>query len=71
MFLVRSSKSFEIMTFCIAAIEFALTLEYRNLRAVERSALLHQGKQGPDPSYVEIVFDNKDRKLPVSRWSLI
>lgn len=52
-----------------AAIEFALTLEYRHLRPQARSALLYQGHGNKinDPAFVEITFDNTDKKLPVSR----
>ena len=49
-----------------AAIEFVLSDEYSNLRVEQRSSLLHEGS-GPRPvsAFVEIIFDNTDRRFPV------
>ena len=49
-----------------AAIEFVLSDEFSNLRVEQRSSLLHEGN-GPRPisAFVEIVFDNADRRFPI------
>ncbi len=51
-----------------AAIEFVLTLEYRNLKSQTRAELLNNSRAHKynDPAFVEIIFDNSDGKLPVS-----
>lgn len=50
----------------LSAIEFVLSSEFSNLRSEQRSALLHEGA-GPRPvnAFVEIVFNNADRRFPV------
>ncbi|ODN00988.1 Structural maintenance of chromosomes protein 3 [Orchesella cincta] len=49
-----------------AAIEFALTLEYKYMKPEARNALIHHGRTITDPAYVEISFDNSDQKLPIN-----
>ena len=51
-----------------SAIQFVLSDEYSNLRTEQRVALLHEGS-GPRviTAFVEIVFDNSDRRLPMSK----
>lgn len=48
------------------AIQFVLSDEFSNLRPEQRHALLHEGT-GPRvaSAYVEIIFDNRDNRLPV------
>lgn len=50
----------------ITAIQFVLSDEFSNLRPEQRHALLHEGT-GPRvaSAYVEIIFDNRDNRLPV------
>lgn len=50
------------------AIQFVLSDEFSNLRPEQRHALLHEGT-GPRvaSAYVEIIFDNRDNRLPVRR----
>ena len=49
-----------------AAIEFVLSNEYSSLNAKQRSSLLHEGA-GPKPlnAFVEITFNNEDRRIPI------
>jgi structural maintenance of chromosome 3 (chondroitin sulfate proteoglycan 6) len=51
-----------------SAIQFVLSDDYNNLRTDQRTALLHEGT-GPRviSSYVELIFDNKDKRLPISK----
>lgn len=52
----------------ILAIQFVLSDEFSHLRPEQRQALLHEGS-GPRvvSAYVEIIFDNADARVPVSR----
>lgn len=52
-----------------SAIQFVLSDEFSNLRPEQRHALLHEGT-GPRvaSAYVEIIFDNRDNRLPVSTF---
>lgn len=47
------------------AIRFLLSNEFQKLRTEERKALLHQGKENIVSGYVEIHFDNSDKRFPV------
>jgi structural maintenance of chromosome 3 (chondroitin sulfate proteoglycan 6) len=55
-----------------SAIQFVLSDEYSNLRTEQRVALLHEGS-GPRviTAFVEIVFDNSDRRLPMSKDEVV
>ena len=52
-----------------AAIQLAVTDEYRRMKPEKRQELwfngMGAGGQHINPPYVEIVFDNSDRRLPV------
>lgn len=50
------------------AIQFVLSDEFSHLRPEQRQALLHEGT-GPRviSAHVEIIFDNSDGRLPVSK----
>ena len=52
----------------ITAIQFVLSDEFSNLKPEQRHALLHEGT-GPRvaSAYVEIIFDNRDNRLPVNQ----
>ena len=52
-----------------AAIRFVLSDDYNNLRREERVALIHQGTGSVMSAYVEIVFDNSDKRMHVSSAS--
>lgn len=54
-----------------AAVEFALTMESRYLKQEARTSMLFQGRSTNDPAYVEVVFDNSDRKLPIPEDTVI
>ncbi len=41
------------------------------MKAEARSSLIYHGRSNPDPSFVEIAFDNSDRKLPVSFFYIV
>ncbi|CEP01172.1 unnamed protein product (mitochondrion) [Plasmodiophora brassicae] len=48
-----------------AAIEFVLSNKYSSLRAEDRQRLLHEGSgRAVLAAYVELVFNNKDRRFP-------
>ena len=51
-----------------AAIQFVLSDEFSHMRPDQRQALLHEGT-GPRviSAFVEIIFDNQDNRIPVSR----
>ena len=50
------------------AIQFVLSDEFTHLRPEQRQALLHEGTGTRVLSaYVEIIFDNSDNRIPVSR----
>ncbi|KAI0229060.1 Structural maintenance of chromosomes protein 3 [Massospora cicadina] len=53
-----------------AAIRFVLSDAYGTLSREERQSLLHEGA-GPAnlSAYVEIIFDNTDRRFPRLRWA--
>ena len=50
------------------AIQFVLSDEFSHLRPEQRQALLHEGT-GPRviSAFVEVIFDNMDNRIPVSR----
>lgn len=50
------------------AIQFVLSDEFSHLRPEQRQALLHEGT-GPRvvSAFVEIIFDNSDSRVPVSK----
>lgn len=50
-----------------AAIRFVLSDAYTNMTRQERQSLIHEGSSTVMSAYVEIVFDNKDRRLPVNK----
>lgn len=53
------------------AIQFVLSDEFTHLRPEQRQALLHEGTGARVISaYVEIIFDNSDNRVPVSKWYL-
>ena len=49
-----------------SAIEFVLSNEFSSLKSEQRIALLHEGA-GPRPlnAFVEVVFNNCDRRFPI------
>lgn len=60
-FVKRSSSSF-------AAIQFVLSDEFSNLSADARYNLMHEGINSRSlNAYVEIIFDNSDSRIMVSR----
>lgn len=52
-----------------AAVEFVLSDEYSHLKADQRSSLLSSSAGGARPinAFVEITFDNQDRRFPLSQ----
>ena len=50
-----------------AAIRFVLSDAYTSMTRQERQSLIHEGSSTVMSAYVEIVFDNKDRRLPVNK----
>ena len=52
-----------------AAIEFVLSEEYGNLKQDQRCSLLSSSGSGPRPlsAYVELLFDNSDRRFPINQ----
>lgn len=51
-----------------SAIQFVLSDEFTHLRPEQRQALLHEGTGNRVISaYVEIIFDNSDNRVPVSK----
>lgn len=55
-----------------SAIQFVLSDEYSNLRTEQRVALLHEGA-GPRviTAFVDIIFDNTDRRLPMTKDEVV
>ena len=51
----------------VQAIEFVLLDEFSHLRPTERQSLLHSGTTTATTAFVEITFDNTDKRLPVSQ----
>ncbi|XP_063720697.1 structural maintenance of chromosomes protein 3-like isoform X2 [Symsagittifera roscoffensis] len=52
----------------VYAIEFVLADDFSNLRAEQRLALLHEGTgQRITTANVEIIFDNRDNRLPIEQ----
>lgn len=58
--------------FNFTAIQFVLSDEFSYLRPEQRQALLHEGT-GPRviSAYVEIIFDNSDARVPVSKGWIV
>lgn len=50
-----------------SAIRFVLSDAYTHMSREERQSLIHEGSGTVMSAYVEIVFDNTDRRLPVAR----
>lgn len=50
-----------------AAIRFVLSDAYTHMEREERQGLIHEGNGTVMSAYVEIVFDNTDRRLPISK----
>ncbi|KAJ0399127.1 hypothetical protein P43SY_007533 [Pythium insidiosum] len=60
------SNFFDAIRFCL------LTSRFANLRPEERQALLHEGSgKHVMSAYVEIVFDNRDGRLPVDTEEVV
>uniref|UniRef100_A0A6B2L7D9 RecF/RecN/SMC N-terminal domain-containing protein n=1 Tax=Arcella intermedia TaxID=1963864 RepID=A0A6B2L7D9_9EUKA len=49
----------------IVAIRFVLSAEFQKLRTEERKQLLHFGQDNIVSGYVEIHFDNEDKRFPI------
>lgn len=54
-----------------AAIRFVLLDAYTHMLREERQGLLHEGAGSVMSAYVEIVFDNSDRRFPVLRDEVV
>ena len=50
-----------------AAIRFVLSDSYTHMTREERQGLIHEGSGTVMSAYVEIIFDNSDRRLPLAR----
>lgn len=50
-----------------AAIRFVLSDAYTHMTREERQGLIHEGSGTVMSAYVEIIFDNVDRRVPISR----
>lgn len=50
-----------------AAIRFVLSDAYTHMSREERQGLIHEGSGTVMSAYVEIIFDNVDRRLPISK----
>lgn len=50
-----------------AAIRFVLSDAYTNLSREERQSLIHESSVNIMSAYVEIVFDNTDRRIPIAK----
>lgn len=50
-----------------AAIRFVLSDAYTNLSREERQALIHESSVNIMSAFVEIVFDNTDRRIPIAK----
>lgn len=50
-----------------SAIRFVLSDAYTHMSREERQGLIHEGSGTVMSAYVEIVFDNSDRRLPISK----
>jgi len=50
------------------AIQFVLSDEFNNMRQEDRQTLMHEGTGNRIVScYVEVIFDNEDRRLPIEK----
>ena len=54
-----------------SAIRFVLSDAYTHMTREERQGLIHEGSDTVLSAYVEIVFDNKDRRFPVPRDDVV
>ncbi|GME99232.1 unnamed protein product [Ambrosiozyma monospora] len=50
-----------------AAIRFVLSDAYTNMTREERQSLIHEGSGTVMSAYVEIIFDNTDRRIPIDK----
>jgi structural maintenance of chromosome 3 (chondroitin sulfate proteoglycan 6) len=50
-----------------AAIRFVLSDAYNNLNREERQALIHESSVNIMSAFVEIIFDNTDRRIPIPK----
>ena len=50
-----------------AAIRFVLSDAYTHMTREERQGLIHEGSGTVMSAYVEIVFDNTDRRFPIAK----
>ncbi|WEJ97377.1 Structural maintenance of chromosomes protein 3 [Yamadazyma tenuis] len=50
-----------------SAIRFVLSDAYTHMSREERQGLIHEGSGTVMSAYVEIIFDNTDRRLPISK----
>ncbi|QPG76467.1 hypothetical protein FOA43_003856 [Brettanomyces nanus] len=53
-----------------AAVRFVLSDAYTNMTREERQSLIHEGSGTVMSAYVEIVFDNTDRRIPIDKDEL-
>ncbi|KAG7928817.1 hypothetical protein KL925_000998 [Ogataea polymorpha] len=54
-----------------AAIRFVLSDAYTNMTREERQSLIHEGSGTVMSAYVEIVFDNTDRRFPIDKDEVV
>ena len=54
-----------------AAIRFVLSDAYTHMEREERQGLIHEGNGTVMSAYVEIIFDNTDRRLPISKDEVV
>ncbi|GMF53317.1 unnamed protein product [[Candida] boidinii] len=54
-----------------AAIRFVLSDAYTNMSREERQSLIHEGSGTVMSAFVEIIFDNTDRRLPIDTDEVI
>lgn len=54
-----------------AAIRFVLSDAYTHMTREERQSLIHEGSGTVMSAYVEIVFDNEDRRFPIDKDEVI
>ncbi|KAG2733336.1 hypothetical protein G9P44_004326 [Scheffersomyces stipitis] len=54
-----------------AAIRFVLSDDYTHMGREERQALIHEGSGTVMSAYVEIVFDNRDGRIPLNRNEVV
>ena len=50
-----------------AAIRFVLSDAYNNMTREERQSLIHESSVNIMSAFVEIIFDNKDRRIPIAK----